>query len=71
MIYILILVFGVLWGWFLRSFHLGRYFAGSLKSSMEFGGSEDELRTYEVALTKSVGMYPKFMRRLLWIKNHE
>lgn len=69
MLYILVLLFGILWGWGLRSLHLGRYFAWVLKSSIEFGGSDDELRAYKVALDKSMTCFPVFTRRLLWIKN--
>lgn len=69
MLFTLVLLFGVLWGWALRSLYLGRYFAWVLKSSIEFGGSDDELRAYKVALDKTMVFFPKFMRRLLWIKN--
>lgn len=68
---ILGLLLGILLGWGLRSFYLSRYFAWVLKSSLEFGGSEDELRAYKTALEKSATCIPKFARRLLWIKNRQ
>lgn len=69
MFYVLFLLIGLFLGWAIRSLHMGRYFAWVLKSSLEFGGSEDELRAYKTALDKSMVGFPKFMRRLLWIKN--
>jgi hypothetical protein len=69
MFYIVFLLVGLFLGWVIRSLHLGRFFAWSLKSSLEFGGSDDELRAYEAALTKSMMGFPRIARRLLWIKN--
>lgn len=67
--YTLFLALGFLLGWIVRSFHMGRYFAWVLKSSIEFGGSEDEMRAYNNSLEFSLKHFPKFTRSLLWIKN--
>lgn len=64
------LLLGFVLGWFIRSMHLGRYFAWVITSSLEFGGSRDELAAYKNALDQSMKYIPRFMRRLLWIKNH-
>jgi hypothetical protein len=63
------LLLGFVLGWLMRSFFLSRYFAWILKSSLEFGGSQDELNAYKTALEKTTNCIPKFARRLLWIRN--
>jgi len=69
MFYLVVLVLGFVLGWIVRSLHLGRYFAWVLTSSIEFGGSDDELRAYKNTLDKCMIFFPKVFRRLLWLKN--
>lgn len=64
------LILGIIVGWFIRSFQLSRYFGWVLLSSLEFGGSDDELRAYKEVFERSANCLPKFMRRLLWIGNN-
>lgn len=69
MLYVVLLLLGFVLGWFVCALRLGRYFAWVLTSSIEFGGSRDELAAYKNSLDQSMKFFPLFMRRFLWIKN--